>query len=773
MKSKKLLLILLLVQLVLCLALSAFAAESELAFDITFDTVEPSGSIVNKGEKFTVAVTVTENPCFAYLSGTFTFNPEYVTYVSSSLENSVFTKDETKCMVNATANSLAAGKIPVTMYDLADAVLIMKGELCYAQTGVLVEFTFMANEDIPAEAVLEFGFDVLSKNYAYVQNYNPETGKGTGSVAINAPIGDTSNVLGIGEGHMHTMAPATCLENEYCSVCKKVFEGTALGHEWSEYKFDAEKHWKECTREDCDVISDEAAHKGGEATCMKQADCVDCGAAYGELSTEHVWAEEYKSNEAGHWHECAVEGCTATSESVAHVPGTDVQHDNEQHWYTCAQCDYVVSAEDHVMKHAGRENEVPATCYAKGSYVEVAKCACGYETRETKSVPMIDHNWAEATCTAPKTCQNDGCGATEGDVAPHAWVDANCTAPKTCSVCKATEGVALGHKWDAATCTAPKTCSVCKATEGNALGHTWTDATCTAPKTCSVCKATEGAALGHTWTDATCTAPKTCSVCKATEGAALGHKWTDATCTAPKTCSVCKATEGEALGHKWDAATCTTAKTCSVCKATEGEALGHTWVEANCTTAKTCSVCEATEGEALGHTWVEATCTAPKTCSVCEATEGEALGHTWAEATCTAPKTCSVCNTTEGNALGHTWVEANCTTAKTCSVCEATEGEALGHDWAAATCTAPKTCKRCSATEGEKLGHSFGEWETTKAPTTKEEGEDTRKCNNCDVTETRPVDMLPTDYTWLIIAVILVLAAAGIVVVVVLKKKRK
>ncbi|MCM1224201.1 MAG: hypothetical protein NC548_58090 [Lachnospiraceae bacterium] len=48
------------------------------------------------------------------------------------------------------------------------------------------------------------------------------------------------------------------------------------------------------------------------------------------------------------------------------------------------------------------------------------------------------------------------------------------------------------HEWAEATCTAPKTCNKCEATEGAALGHTWVDATFSEPKTCSVCGATEG-----------------------------------------------------------------------------------------------------------------------------------------------------------------------------------------------------------------------------------------------------------------------------------------
>ena len=59
---------------------------------------------------------------------------------------------------------------------------------------------------------------------------------------------------------------------------------------------------------------------------------------------------------------------------------------------------------------------------------------------------------------------------------PHEWTDANCTSPKTCQKCGKTEGEPLGdegHIWESATCTKPKTCSVCGKTEGTALGHKW------------------------------------------------------------------------------------------------------------------------------------------------------------------------------------------------------------------------------------------------------------------------------------------------------------
>ena len=82
-----------------------------------------------------------------------------------------------------------------------------------------------------------------------------------------------------------------------------------------------------------------------------------------------------------------------------------------------------------------------------------------------------------------------------GCACQHEWADANCLAPKTCNLCQETEGEALGHNWAEATCAAPKTCTACGETEGETLPHIWEDSNYQEPKTCSECGATEGEPL--------------------------------------------------------------------------------------------------------------------------------------------------------------------------------------------------------------------------------------------------------------------------------------
>ena len=119
-----------------------------------------------------------------------------------------------------------------------------------------------------------------------------------------------------------------------------------------------------------------------------------------------------------------------------------------------------------------------ATCTTDGSRLLQCK-KCGYET--TISVPALNHDWQDATCTTPKTCKR--CGKTSGQI-EHKYklassTNATCTKDGIntyrCEVCGNTYSEVMekakGHKWLSATCEEPKKCSVCGITEGNARGH--------------------------------------------------------------------------------------------------------------------------------------------------------------------------------------------------------------------------------------------------------------------------------------------------------------
>ena len=61
------------------------------------------------------------------------------------------------------------------------------------------------------------------------------------------------------------------------------------------------------------------------------------------------------------------------------------------------------------------------------------------------------HEWEDATCEDPETCEK--CGETRGETGDHKWKDATCKRPKTCKTCGKTKGKPVDHKWQNDICT--------------------------------------------------------------------------------------------------------------------------------------------------------------------------------------------------------------------------------------------------------------------------------------------------------------------------------
>lgn len=455
---------------------------------------------------------------------------------------------------------------------------------------------------------------------------------------------------------------------------------------------------------------------------------------------------------------------------------------------TCSECGATEGAAlGHSYELTGTED---ATCTAQGSKTYTCSaCADTY----SEATAMAEHDYADATCTAPKTCK--ACGATIGAAAGHNYKltgtkDATCTAQgsKTysCSVCADTysEATAMAdHDYADATCTAPKTCKACGKTTGTALGHDQKlsatyEASCIEDGarmyTCTRCGYTSGepiSATGHSFTKATCQNPKTCMACGLVEGSVLDHEFVvvemqEATCYAEgikiSVCNGCDETMTETFAkydHTYSDATCTMPATCAFCGKTAGTALGHDHQvlevqEATCLGQGYkfygCTRCADSYYETLpmtDHNYADATCARPKTCVFCGKTVGEALGHhyeiiesqdptcaaegyilevctncghhynttipvtdhDYADATCRAPKTCKTCGKTVGDALAHTWSDATCASPKTCKVCGTAQGNALGHQWSGADCSTLAVCARCGETSSTYGDHVWND----------------------------------------------------------------
>ena len=248
----------------------------------------------------------------------------------------------------------------------------------------------------------------------------------------------------------HSLTPvaakaATCTENGNkayykCDVCGKWFEDatanveitdhssvvlTALGHDYTERIEDAahkkatatdcrshDTYWYDCTRGDHNAKDDPAASD-------KWYESTNAGP---HSYDESAWG--YKGAD-GHAHKCRYDDTHDTP--VAHTPGAAATETTPQ---TCTECGYVITP---ALGHTHNMTPVAAkaaTCTENGNkaYYVCSGCSKWFEDA-TGNVEITDHSsvvltalghdWKDATCTEPKTCKRDGCGATEGAANGH------------------------------------------------------------------------------------------------------------------------------------------------------------------------------------------------------------------------------------------------------------------------------------------------------------------------------------------------------------------
>ena len=185
----------------------------------------------------------------------------------------------------------------------------------------------------------------------------------------------------------------------------------------------------------------------------------------------------------------------------------------------CDTCEWVRTAEPHTY-----DNACDAICNG-----------CGFERWVN---PHPYDNACDTTCNE--------CGYIR--TITHDYADATCTEPKTCKVCGATSGSALGHKYDNA---CDKNCNVCGYVRFENPIHVYTHELCDVD--CDVCGAVRTAP--HLYTDS---CDIDCNLCKALRK--VTHTF-DNDCD--EYCNVCgdwREVPGHEYSHRCD-------RDCNVCNA--------------------------------------------------------------------------------------------------------------------------------------------------------------------------------------------------------------
>ncbi len=499
--------------------------------------------------------------------------------------------------------------------------------------------------------------------------------------------------------------------------------------------------------------------------------CSKCGEAFTQITaaTGHKYASNGKCSTCGAIATYTIAGTGAhlgTPEWSEKNTANDMTYDAATGTYTKVYTNVAAGtykfkcAQDHDWNVAHPGEDKSYTVSVAGSTVTIT--LNGTNVNVTVEAPKGDenceHNWTDATCTAPKTCSK--CYLTEGSALGHSFgADGKCTACAHAPIYIVAGDVMtgktgtnfFGSSWSAedennklgyntTTGLFEKTYTGVKAGEYNfkvVLNKSWDtsygdengydcyinveadNSTVTISFDLKTNKPAATVVAAHTHTEVTIPAVEaTCT----SVGYTAGVKCSDCgeILTAP--------TEVPEKGHSYEssvqAPTCTetglTTYTCSACKDSYTEVipvLGHSYDETQWGYkgadghAHVCS-CGAKQ-ELLDHTPnVEAaTEETAKFCTACEYVIEPAIGHVcdlsvlkydaeghWYK--------CTGCEATSEKAA-HEGGSATCTEQAKCSVCDQQYGKELGHTWVDATCAAPKTCSVCSATEGDALGHKF------------------------------------------------------------------
>lgn len=291
----------------------------------------------------------------------------------------------------------------------------------------------------------------------------------------------TCSLCGAREGSTlaHQLVNATCTTPKMCTVCETVW-GEPFGHNWKEANCTEPKTCKTCG----ETEGEAPGHDWTEADCTVAKTCNVCKLIEGKALGHDLTVEEHTAS-------CTEDGYTLTTcsrcdfeETTNEVPKLGHLNDVKLEFVAptctdkglsegiyCSRCEKITVPQTTIQanghKHTILIDEKLATCKAEGYKVwECSVC----QDKKTEILPILPHDFGEATCTDAASCIN--CGFDNGgEPIGHSWVDATCDTAKYCSRCNTYEGEALGHDMSQASCIAPSTCSRCGHTEGERKAH--------------------------------------------------------------------------------------------------------------------------------------------------------------------------------------------------------------------------------------------------------------------------------------------------------------
>ena len=246
-------------------------------------------------------------------------------------------------------------------------------------------------------------------------------------VGCGVIIEDSKAAHTAGEWIIDTPATATTSGSKHkeCTVCgytmaTETIPATGGGehtHSYgSEWKYDADNHWHECS---CGDKKDTAAHTAGEwiidtpatatADGTKHKECTVCGytmatetiPATGGGEHTHSYGSEWKNDADNHWHECS---CGDKKDTAAHTAGewiidtpATATADGTKH-KECTVCGYTMATETIPATGGGEHTHSYGSEWKNDADNHWHECSCGDKADKAAH----DFKWVvdkEATAT--------------------------------------------------------------------------------------------------------------------------------------------------------------------------------------------------------------------------------------------------------------------------------------------------------------------------------------------------------------------------------------
>lgn len=215
---------------------------------------------------------------------------------------------------------------------------------------------------------------------------------GPQTVTVTDNAGNTTEItVTVNNGHTPETDDGDCTTPVYCVYHRDIEVIAAKAHDFTgAWVSDESGHWHKCANEGCLVTDTRVSHiDADDGNCLTAVVC-ECGYTVKEAKASHDFAGEWEKDDSGHWHTCRSQGCTAVEPKSGHYGVDD------------------------------------------GDCSTAVICECGYTIKGALPSHDFSGGWQKDGTGHWHVCRNADCTVSDGKTAHSDIDDGNCTTAVIC-----------------------------------------------------------------------------------------------------------------------------------------------------------------------------------------------------------------------------------------------------------------------------------------------------------------------------------------------------